>query len=198
MLKITFQLFERDALAFAQYAAICGGRSALVRWMVGELLSGRLNPPTAESLATVQATRHNLVEFALTEDEASAIDAACKARGMSRARWIHALIRCRLGAPAAFSRGDRIALRQTTRTLKTLSGDIKRLRLESKLSNATSANAARLAAIDASLERLAKTIRVAVDGSELYWSASQDASEFEDDALPSPASLPRPVQAAQA
>jgi len=169
MLKITFQLFAHHAAAFDQFAEAHGGRSALVRWMVGELLAGRLSPPSGEKAAAVTPTRHNLVEIDLSQPEAKALDQACAARGMSRSRWIHALVRCRLGAPNAFSKSDRVVLRQTSRSLKTLASDVRRLQMESKLNKSPPAQTARLAAIESSMERLAKSIRTAVDDSELYW-----------------------------
>lgn len=168
MLKITFQLTEPDAARFDRFASTCGGRSALVRWLVGELLAGRLHPPPSDTDIVVPPVRHNLVELPLTEPEAHALDAACAARGMSRSKWIHALIRCRLGARNAFSKDDRVILRHTAKALRGLETEIGRLRLECKLDTSCGSDT-RLKAVEASLTSLTAVIRMAVDGSELYW-----------------------------
>ena len=136
MLQITFHLRSPDAAMFDQIAKGCGGRSALVRWMVGELIAGRLAPPLLQDTTQISAIAHNLVEIELTDAQAAALDVACASRGMCRSQWIEALVSCRLGAPTAFSRGDRVSLRNTTRILKTLTSDVRRLQFESKLSRA--------------------------------------------------------------
>lgn len=169
MLQITFHLRSPDAAMFDQVAKACGGRSALVRWMVGELIAGRLAPPLLEETKQVGAIKHNVVEVEFTEAQGAALDAACASCGMCRSQWIHALVSCRLGAPMAFSRGDRVSLRNTTRILKALASDVRRVQFESRLNKAPARQTARLAAIESSMEKLAKSIQTTVDDSILYW-----------------------------
>lgn len=110
----TFRLDDDVAQRFAALAAVSGGRSALLRRLIGDALAvetGEGAPPRTRQRATCR------VEVRLIPEEIAALDREADALGMKRTDWITTLLARRLRANAPLPRAERAAVAQAWREL---------------------------------------------------------------------------------
>ena len=168
MALISLRIPDDVAARFSALALSEGGKSALLRRLIGEALDARpstsaplpIGKPQKITLRFRESEMHRLAELALRRD-------------MSRTGWIVALVRTRLGAPIQPSPGEREALRAIMRELNRIGANIN------QIARAANGGALHGAAVDADLSdiREAKTavekalaeLRRVFDENAAYW-----------------------------
>ncbi len=106
MAVLNLRLPDDLADRFAVVAAGEGGRSALLRRLIGEAVADV--PAGLESAPGLRSAGR--VTVRLSVPELSALDREAAAMSLSRARWLAALVRRRLLGKPTFARGDTVAL----------------------------------------------------------------------------------------
>lgn len=95
MTSFTFLVPDADAARFDRIAEGQGGRSALLRRLVGAVLAQDEGDPVP--MVPVRSGRADQrLEILLTAEEVSAIEALAEARGMKRSAWLTSLVRHRV------------------------------------------------------------------------------------------------------
>jgi len=101
---------------FAAVAALEGGRAVVLRRLIGEAVG---TAPVRASGVSSDRTAGR-VTVRLTAPEFVALDREAAAMGISRARWVAALVRRRLLGKPTFVRADAL-------TLMTIQGELRRV-----------------------------------------------------------------------
>ena len=112
---LTFRLDDDVAQRFAALAAVSGGRSALLRRLIGDALAMEAGEGHQARRARQRATCR--VEVRLIPEEIAALDRAADVLGMKRTDWITTLLARRLRANAPLPREERAAIAQAWREL---------------------------------------------------------------------------------
>jgi hypothetical protein len=112
---LTFRLDDDVAQRFAALASASGGRSALLRRLIGDALAMEAGEGRRVPRARRRATCR--VEVRLIPEEIAALDREADALGMKRTDWITTLLARRLRANAPLPREERAAVAQAWREL---------------------------------------------------------------------------------
>lgn len=109
------RLDEDLARRFDVVADGVGGRSALLRRLIGDALDGEAGEGHRTVPPRDRATRR--VEIRLTDGELAVLDREADALGMKRTDWIVTMLRRRLANPSPLPREERGAVAQAWREL---------------------------------------------------------------------------------
>jgi hypothetical protein len=170
MALISLRIPDDVAASFSALAATEGGKSALLRRLIGDAL----NAPSAR-ISALPVGRPQKVTVRFRESEMRQLAEVSHQRGMTRTGWIVALVRSRLGSPVQHSLEEHAALRAIVRELNRIGGNINQI---ARAAN-TSVLQGRAVEPDLSGIREAKTVielalaqlRGALDGNADYWEA---------------------------
>ena len=168
MALISLRIPDDVAARFSALALAEGGKSALLRRLIGEALEAR--PPTSAPLPIGKPQK---ITLRLRDSEMRQLADAAYQRGMTRTGWIVALVRARLGASVQVSPSDREALRAILRELNRIGANINQI---ARAANGGALNGATVD-IDLSDIREAKTavenalaeLRRVFDDNVAYW-----------------------------
>ncbi len=116
MAVINLRLPDELADRFAEVAAFEGGRAVLLRRLIGEAVDAA---PSGSSGGALHRSAGR-VTVRLTAPEFAALDREAAAMGLSRARWVAALVRRRLLGKPTFARAEAM-------TLMTIQGELRRV-----------------------------------------------------------------------
>jgi len=168
MALISLRIPDDVAARFSALALTEGGKSALLRRLIGEALEAR--PQTSGSLPIGKPQK---ITLRLRDSEMRQLVELAHRRDMSRTGWIVALVRARLGAPIQFSPGEREALRALMRELNRIGANIN------QIARAANGSALHGAAVDADLsdireaksvvEKTLAELRRVFDENAAYW-----------------------------
>lgn len=111
----TFRLDDDVAQRFDALAAASGGRSALLRRLIGDALAVEAGEGQQTQRTRQRATCR--VEVRLIPEEIAALDREADALGLKRTDWITTLLARRLRANAPLPREERAAIAQAWREL---------------------------------------------------------------------------------
>jgi hypothetical protein len=168
MALISLRVPDDVAASFSALAATEGGKSALLRRLIGDAL----NAPSAR-IAALPVGRPQKVTVRFRESEMRQLADTARQRGMTRTGWIVALVRSRLGSPVQHSLEEHAALRAIVRELNRIGGNINQIARAANISvlqgslvepDLSAIRDAR-SAIDLALAQL----RGALDGNADYW-----------------------------
>ena len=115
MAIFSLRLADDVAAQFDAAAADVGGRSALLRRLIGDVLVEAAGKGDRPPRLRERATRR--IEVRLTDGELAALDVEADAQGMKRTDWIVTLLRRRLNHPRPLPRDERAAVAQAWREL---------------------------------------------------------------------------------
>ena len=168
MALISLRIPDDVAARFSALALTEGGKSALLRRMIGEALEARPSDATPLPIGKPQK-----ITLRLRENEMRQLADIAHRRGLTRTGWIVALVRTRLGAPIQPSPGEREALRAIMRELNRIGANIN------QIARAANGGTLRGAAVDADLsdireakaavERTLVELRRIFDDNAAYW-----------------------------
>jgi len=113
---INLRLPDDLADRFAEVAVLEGGRAVLLRRLIGEAVG---TAPRGSSAGS-QHRSAGRVTVRLSAPEFAALDREATAMGLSRARWVAALVRRRVLGKPTFARAEAL-------TLMTIQGELRRV-----------------------------------------------------------------------
>ncbi|MDQ8727506.1 plasmid mobilization relaxosome protein MobC [Bradyrhizobium sp. LHD-71] len=122
MALISLRIPDDVAARFSALAATKGGKSALLRRLIGDVLD---TPTTC--VAPMLVGRPHKVTVRFRESEMRQLTETAHQRGMTRTGWIVALVRSRLGSPVQYSPGEHAVLRAIVRELNRVGGNINQI-----------------------------------------------------------------------
>ena len=168
MALISLRIPDDVAARFSALAHAEGGKSALLRRLIGEALDAR--PLTSASLPIGKPQK---ITLRFRDSEMRQLAEIAHWRDMTRTGWIVALVRARLGAPVQLSPGEREALRAILRELNRIEANINQI---ARAANAGSRNGA---AVDidlsdiheakATVDKALAELRRVFDDNAAYW-----------------------------
>ncbi|MBM3552964.1 MAG: MobC family plasmid mobilization relaxosome protein [Alphaproteobacteria bacterium] len=168
MALISLRIPDDLAARFSAMALSEGGKSALLRRLIGEVLEAR--PSTSVPLPIGKPQK---ITLRLRDSEMRQLADIAHRRGMTRTGWIVALVRARLGAPIQSSPGEREALRAIMRELNRIGANIN------QIARAANGGAMHGAAVDVDLsdirevkavvEKTLAELRRIFDDNASYW-----------------------------
>jgi hypothetical protein len=103
-------------------AATEGGKSALLRRLIGDVLNA-----SSTRIASLPVGPPQKVTVRFRESEMRQLAEVSRQRGMTRTGWIVALVRSRLGSPVQHSPDEHAALRAIVRELNRIGGNINQI-----------------------------------------------------------------------
>jgi Bacterial mobilisation protein (MobC) len=168
MALISLRISDEVAARLSAVAASEGGKSALLRRLIADVLSA-----SPARIAPLPVGRPQKITVRFRESEMRQLAEISNQRGMTRTGWIVALVRSRLGSPVQHSPGEHASLRAIVRELNRIGGNINQI---AQAAN-TSVLQGRAVEPDLSVIREAKTVielalaqlRGALDGNADYW-----------------------------
>jgi hypothetical protein len=122
MALISLRVSDEVAAEFSALAATQGGKSALLRRLIAEVLAA-----PAPRILVFPVGRPEKVTVRLRESEMRQLAEMSHQRGMTRTGWIVALVRSRLGSPVQHSPSEHEALRAIVRELNRIGGNINQI-----------------------------------------------------------------------
>lgn len=146
MALISLRIPDDVATRFSALAATEGGKSALLRRLIADVLDAR--PPGAPPLVI---GRPQKVTLRFRESEMRQLSEIAHRRGMTRTGWIVACVRSRLGSPVQHSPDERAALRAIVREFNRIGANIN------QIARAANASAQQGRAVEPSLSDLLET-----------------------------------------
>lgn len=171
MAMFTLRLSDDLAARFDAVAASVGGRSKALRAMI-ERVSGASQ--TSQPQLAIRSRGSNRVTVRLSDDELSQLDEAAAKRGVTRSDWVAAVVRSRLplAVPPLYNRHKLTDIRRELRSigrnvnqavhvLHSANMDGSRLDLTRE--------AARVAAMQASVAEQIAAVGEAIKGDLAYW-----------------------------
>ena len=168
MALISLRVPEEVAADFSALAATQGGKSALLRRLIGDAL----NAPSAR-IAALPVGRPQKVTVRFRESEMLQLAEVSHQRGMTRTGWIVALVRSRLGSPVQHSPGENAALRAIVRELNRIGGNINQIARAANTSvlqgRAVEPNLSGIREAKTAVELALAQLRAALDGNADYW-----------------------------
>ena len=168
MALISLRIPDDVAVRLSAVAASEGGKSALLRRLITDLLNA-----SPARIAPLPVGRPQKITVRFRESEMRQLAEVSHQRGMTRTGWIVALVRSRLGSPVQHSPDEHAALRAIVRELNRIGGNINQI---ARAAN-TSVLQGRAVEPDLSAIREAKFVietalaqlRNALDGNADYW-----------------------------
>jgi hypothetical protein len=168
MALISLRVPDEVAADFSALAATQGGKSALLRRLIGDALNA-----TSARVPSLAVGRPEKVTVRFRESEMRQLAEVSHQRGMTRTGWIVAMVRSRLGSPVQHSPEEHAALRAIVRELNRIGGNINQIARAANTSvlqgRAVEPN---LSAIDEArvvIESALAQLRGALDGNADYW-----------------------------
>jgi hypothetical protein len=168
MALISLRVSDEVAAEFSVFAATQGGKSALLRRFIADALAA-----PGPRISALPVGRPEKVTVRFRESEMRQLAEVSHQRGMTRAGWIVALVRSRLGSPVQHSASEHEALRAVVRELNRIGGNIN------QIARAANTNVLQGRAVDPDLTAIqeAKSVietelarlRDALHGNADYW-----------------------------
>ena len=168
MALISLRLPDEVAARLSAVAASEGGKSALLRRLIADVLNA-----SPARIAALPVGRPQKITVRFRESEMRQLADTARQRGMTRTGWIVALVRSRLGSPVQHSLEEHAALRAIVRELNRIGGNINQIARAANISvlqgrvvepDLSAIRDAR-SAIDLALAQL----HGALDGNTDYW-----------------------------
>ena len=168
---LTFRLDDDVAQRFAALAAASGGRSALLRRLIGDALAMEAGEGHQAPRARQRATCR--VEVRLIPEEIAALDRAADVLGMKRTDWITTLLARRLRANAPLPREERAAIAQAWRELNRIGINLNQatraLNASVMVESGVAREAARVASFRSEIVDALAGLGAALKGDLRYW-----------------------------
>ena len=122
MALISLRIPDEVAARLSAVAASEGGKSALLRRLITDLLNA-----SPARIAPLPVGRPEKITVRFRESEMRQLADTARQRGMTRTGWIVALVRSRLGSPVKHSLDELAALRAIVRELNRIGGNINQI-----------------------------------------------------------------------
>ena len=168
MALISLRIPDDLAARFSELAMTEGGRSALLRRLIGEAVGV---PPRPSAPLPIGNPQKVTVRF--RESEMRKLATVASERGMTRTGWIVALVRSRLASPVQHSPGEQAALRIIVRELNRIGGNINQIARAANTSvlqgRAVEFDPSAIRDAKASIDVVLAQLRGALDGNADYW-----------------------------
>lgn len=126
MTHFGFQLPDELAEQFDAYAATRGGRSAALRALVSQCVSGDVDLPQRPASEPVNQAQTSSVAVLLTRDDRLRLDEECQVTGMTRGQWLVACARNRLHGTRHFGQVDRDRIARIAREMREMKSSLHR------------------------------------------------------------------------
>ncbi|MGH6710494.1 MAG: plasmid mobilization protein [Bradyrhizobium sp.] len=170
MALISLRVPDEVAADFSALAATQGGKSALLRRLIGDALNA-----TSARVPSLAVGRPEKVTVRFRESEMRQLAEIAHQRGMTRTGWIVALVRSRLGSPVQHSREEHAALRAIVRELNRIGGNINQIARAANTSvlqgRAVEPDLSAIGEARTVIESALAQLRGALDGNADYWDA---------------------------
>jgi Bacterial mobilisation protein (MobC) len=168
MALISLRIPDDVAARFSALAATEGGKSALLRRLIGDALGTQALRAVPMPIGRPYKVT---VRFRASEMRQLA-EMACQ-RGMTRTGWIAALVRARLGSPVQQSPEEHAALRAVVRELNRIGGNINQIARAANTSvlhgKAVEFDLSEIREAKAVIEIARAQLRGALDNNADYW-----------------------------
>ncbi|MBR1208170.1 MULTISPECIES: plasmid mobilization protein [unclassified Bradyrhizobium] len=168
MALISLRVPDEVAADFSALAATQGGKSALLRRLIGDALNA-----TSARVPTLAVGRPEKVTVRFRESEMRQLAEVSHQRGMTRTGWIVALVRSRLGSPVQHSPEEHTALRAIVRELNRIGGNINQIARAANTSvlqgRAVESDLSAIGEARTVIESALALLRGALDGNADYW-----------------------------
>ena len=180
MATLTFRVPDEVAVRFAAHARRQGGKSVVLRRLVGEAVGAHQTASADGAGSTLPAISaafgpSTKVTLRLRVEEVNQLVALAEARGMSRTQWITSLVRARLGVEHPQTGDERVALRAIARELNRIGGNVNQIaraaNTDARSSRPVSVDVDLLADMSAAVDGLADALRQTLGRSAGYWDA---------------------------
>ena len=122
MALISLRVSDEVAARLSAVAASEGGKSALLRRLIADVLNA-----SPARIAPLPVGRPQKITVRFRDSEMRQLADVSHQRGMTRTGWIVALVRSRLGSPVQHSPDERAALRAIVRELNRIGGNINQI-----------------------------------------------------------------------
>ena len=170
MALMSLRVSDEVAADFSALAATQGGKSALLRRLIGDALNA-----TSARVPSLAVGRPEKVTVRFRESEMRQLAEVSHQRGMTRNGWIVAMVRSRLGSPVQHSPEEHAALRAIVRELNRIGGNINQIARAANSSvlqgRAVEPNLSAIDEARAVIESALAQLRGALDGNADYWEA---------------------------
>ena len=168
MALISLRVPDEVAADFSALAATQGGKSALLRRLIGDALNA-----TSARVPSLAVGRPEKVTVRFRESEMRQLAEVSHQRGMTRTGWIVALVRSRLGSPVQHSPDEHAALRALVRELNRIGGNINQIARAANTSvlqgRAVEPDLSAIGEARTVIESALAQLRGALDGNADYW-----------------------------
>ena len=122
MALISLRVSDEVAARLSAVAASEGGKSALLRRLIADVLNA-----SPARIAPLPVGRPQKITVRFRDSEMRQLADVSHQRGMTRTGWIVALVRSRLGSPVQHSPDEHAALRAIVRELNRIGGNINQI-----------------------------------------------------------------------
>ncbi|MDG2531383.1 hypothetical protein [Caulobacter endophyticus] len=174
MTHFGFQLPDEIAEQFDAYAAMHGGRSAVLRALVAQCLSSETALPQRPAPEPVSHAQTSSVPVLLTRDDRRRLDEECRITGMTRGQWLAACARNRLHGTRHFGQVDRDRIARITREMREMKSSLHRYACAMQRAPRDLAvvekHQSLIGHLSAQVERGLRAIEGAFRGNDHYWS----------------------------
>lgn len=168
MALISLRIPDDVAARFSALALVEGGKSALLRRMIGEALDAR-----SSGAAPLPIGKPQKITLRLRDSEMRQLAGTAHLRGFTRTGWIVALVRSRLGSPIQPSPGEREALRSIVRELNRIGANINQIaraaNIGAQQGSATEVELSEIRDAKAVVERTLAELRRVFNENAAYW-----------------------------
>ncbi|MCK1333309.1 plasmid mobilization relaxosome protein MobC [Bradyrhizobium sp. CW9] len=168
MALISLRVSDQVAAEFSAFAATQGGKSALLRRLIADVLAA-----PAPRISALPVGRPEKVTVRFRESELRQLAEVSHQRGMTRTGWIVALVRSRLGSPVQHTPDEHDALRAIVRELNRIGGNINQIARAANTSvlqgRAVEPDLSAIQEAKLVIERELAKLRNALNGNADYW-----------------------------
>ena len=168
MALISLRVPDEVAAQFSVLAATEGGKSALLRRLITDVLNA-----SPARIAPFPMGRPQKITVRFRECEMRQLAEVSHQRGMTRTGWIVALVRSRLGSPVQHSPEEHAALRAIVRELNRIGGNINQIARAANTSvlqrRAVEPDLSAIQEAKLVIEKELAQLRNALNGNADYW-----------------------------
>lgn len=168
MALISLRVSDEVAAQFSVLAATEGGKSALLRRLITDVLNA-----SPARIAPLPMGRPQKITVRFRECEMRQLAEVSHQRGMTRTGWIVALVRSRLGSPVQHSPEEHAALRAIVRELNRIGGNINQIARAANTSvlqrRAVEPDLSAIQEAKLVIEKELAQLRNALNGNADYW-----------------------------
>lgn len=168
MALISLRVPDEVAAQFSVLAATEGGKSALLRRLITDVLNA-----SPARIAPLPMGRPQKITVRFRECEMRQLAEVSHQRGMTRTGWIVALVRSRLGSPVQHSPEEHAALRAIVRELNRIGGNINQIARAANTSvlqrRAVEPDLSAIQEAKLVIEKELAQLRNALNGNADYW-----------------------------